>query len=75
MPEHHTETVTRHIQEGRYAANVEITYHYAGTDWDPTITLPDVQKLERVRRALRGGDIATAAKESKVFELLPLAGE
>jgi hypothetical protein len=75
MTDHRSETVTRHVHEGRYAADVEITYHYAGTDWDPTIALPDVQKLERVRLALRRGDIAAAAKDAKVFELLPLAGE
>lgn len=75
MAEQRTEKVIRHVQEGRYAANVEITCHYAGTDWDPTIALPDVQKLERVQLALRQGDIAAAAKDAKVFELLPLAGE
>jgi hypothetical protein len=69
------ENITKHIHEGRYAAEVEVTLHYSGTDWDPTIDLPDIQKLERVRLALRRGDIAAAAKEAKVFELLPLAGE
>ena len=67
--------IIKHIHEGRFAAEVEVTLHYSGTDWDATIDLPDIQKLERVRLALRRGDIAAAAKEAKVFELLPLAGE
>ena len=70
-----TEKTTKHIHEGKYAAEVEITFHYSGTPWDPTIDADDIEKLERVLLALRRGDVATAAKEAKVFELLPLAGE
>jgi hypothetical protein len=65
--------MTQHIHVGKYAANVEITHHYDGTGWEPTIEVADVQKLERVRAALRAGDVAAAAKEAKVFELVPLA--
>ena len=35
----------------------------------------NVDKLDRVIRALKKGDVAAAAKEAKVFELLLLAGE
>lgn len=69
------EPVTHHIHEGHFAADVSITHHYSGSGWDPTIDREDVEKLERVRLALRRGDVAAAAKEAKVFELLPLAGE
>lgn len=75
MNQERTERTIKHIQEGKYAANVEITFHYGGTAWDPTIDAQDIEKLERVRLALRRGDVAAAAKEAKVFELLPLAGE
>ncbi|MBI2720522.1 MAG: hypothetical protein HY245_14385 [Rhizobiales bacterium] len=69
-------TTIKHIHEGRFAAEVEITLHYDDeVDWSPTIGPADVEKLDRVIRALKQGDVKTAAKEAKVFELLPLAGE
>lgn len=65
----------KHVHEGKYVADVQIDLHYNDTAWSPTLTPADVQKLERVRLALRRGDIKAASKEAKVFELLPLAGE
>lgn len=65
----------KHIHEGKYVADVQIDLHYDDTAWSPTLMPADVQKLERVRLALRRGDIKAAAKEAKVFELLPLVGE
>jgi hypothetical protein len=73
MFERQTEKVTKHIHVGKYAANVEITHHYDGSGWEPTIDVEDVYKLERVRAALRAGDVAAAAREARVFELVPLA--
>ena len=67
--------ITEHIHEGKYVADVQVDLHYDDTAWSPTLMPVDVQKLERVRLALRRGDIKAAAKEAKVFELMPLAGE
>ena len=72
--ERHEKTI-KHVHEGKYVADVQIDLHYDDTAWSPTLTPADVQKLERVRLALRRGDIKAASKEAKVFELLPLAGE
>ena len=66
---------SRFIHEGKYAAEVPVDLHSDDRAWAPTLSPSDVQKLERVRLALRRGDIKAAAKEAKVFELLPLAGE
>ncbi len=66
---------TQMIHEGRYAAEVEITLIDDETPWAPIVAKEDAFKADRVRLALRRGDIKTAAKEAKVFELLPLAGE
>ena len=60
----HLRKSTKLIHIGDYAAEVEIDLIYE-----------DVLKTDRVRLALRRGDISAAAKESKVFEMLPLAGE
>ena len=72
--ERHEKTI-KHIHEGKYVADVQVDLHYDDTAWSPTLMPTDVQKLERVRLALRCGDIKAAAKEAKVFELMPLAGE
>ena len=65
--------ITEHIHEGKYAAYVEITWHYDDSSWSPTISAPDIQKLDRVRLALRRGDIAAAKRDAEVFELFPVA--
>ena len=62
------------IHEGRYAAQVPIEVVDDDSPWSPTLSLDEMRKLDRVRLALRRGDIAAAAKEARVFELLPLAG-
>ena len=72
MFERQTEKVTNLIHEGKYAARVEITHHYDGSGWEPAIDAEDIEKLECVRAALRAGDVAAAAKEAKVFELVPV---
>ena len=74
MPER-TERTIKHIHEGKYVADVEVVLHYDDKAWNPTLLPPDIEKLERVRLALRRGDVKAAAREAKVFELLPLAGE
>jgi hypothetical protein len=70
--EHLRRKSTRLISEGRYAAQVDIECWY-DESWAPTMSTDDARKLERVRLALRRGDIAEAAKDSQVFELTPLA--
>jgi hypothetical protein len=63
------------IHEGHYAAELEIKIDDDGSPWGPTVDKDDVLRTDRVRLALRRGDVASAAREAKVFELLPLAGE
>ena len=66
---------THFIREGRYAAEVEVAYVDSNSPWSPIVEKEDVFKTDRVRLALRRGDVKAAAKEAKVFELMPLAGE
>ncbi|MGH8555956.1 MAG: hypothetical protein ACRESZ_00570 [Methylococcales bacterium] len=66
---------TQLIHEGRYAAEVEVTYIDSDSPWSPVIAKEDVMKTDRVRLALRRGDIKAAAKDAKVYELTLLAGE
>ena len=67
-------TATELLREGRYVAEVTVELEYDEESWSPTMSLDDAKKLERVTCALRSGDIAEAAKDAHVFELLPLAG-
>ena len=63
------------IHEGRYAAEVEVVYVDDNSSWSPIVEKEDVFKTDRVRLALRRGDVKAAAKEAKVFELMRLAEE
>jgi hypothetical protein len=64
------------INEGKYAAEVavELIEEDEEGGWSPYLSVDDATKLVTVRQALREGDVATAAKYGRVFELLPVAG-
>jgi len=68
-----TRTRTRLIHEGKYAAEVTVELIEDDTAWSPYLSPEDVKKLDTVRLALRHGDIATASKYGRVFELLPVS--
>jgi hypothetical protein len=63
------------IHESGYAAEVEIELNYTDESWPPTMSMDDARKLEAARLALQRGDIAGAAKYSRVFELTPAAAK
>ena len=62
------------IHEGRYAAEVEVTYVDDNSSWSLIIEKEDVFKTDRVRLALKRGDAEAAAKKAKVFESMPFTG-
>jgi hypothetical protein len=61
------------IREGKYAAEVPVELIEEEGGWSPYLSVEDAKKLETVRLALRKGDIATAAKYGRVFEMLPVS--
>jgi hypothetical protein len=61
------------IHEGRYAAEVPVELIEDDTGWSPYLSSEDVKKLDAVRLALRGGDVAEAARHGRVFELKPIS--
>jgi hypothetical protein len=69
-----TRKSTELVREGRYAAEVEVELLEDEETWSPLLSLADAEKLEAVRRCLREGDVAAAAKHGRVFELTPLPG-
>ena len=60
------------IHEGKYAAEVSVELSDEEGAWSPTLSVEDVRKLERVRKALRDGDLQAATKLAKVYELKPI---
>jgi hypothetical protein len=68
-------TVTKRVRQGNLMAEVKVAVIPDDGSWGPYLSLDDANKLERVKKALKAGDIATAAKDAEVFEVMRLAGE
>jgi hypothetical protein len=76
QPDARREQVTRLVEENGYIAKVPVTLIYETddpTNWGPYLSSGDALKLDEVRRALRRGDIAGAARHGEVFELTKVA--
>ncbi len=64
---------TKHAHEGRYVAEVEVELIEDDTGWSPCLSIEDAYKLDNVRDALRQGDLESAARYGRVYELRPVA--
>jgi hypothetical protein len=62
------------IHEGKYAAEVPVELIEEEGGWSPYLSIEDATKLDIVRKALREGDLETATRHGRVFELLPVSG-
>ena len=60
------------IHEGDYAAEVEVELIETQDAWSPYLPPEDAGKLDEVRRALRRGDTAAAARLARVYRLTPV---
>ncbi len=63
---------TKLVHEGQYAAEVDVDLIDTDTGWSPYLSLSDAQKLDQVRKALRGGDLKRAGQLARVFQLRPI---
>ncbi|MFQ5423484.1 MAG: hypothetical protein ACE5F9_05825 [Phycisphaerae bacterium] len=63
---------TKLIHEGDYVAEVEVELIDTDGGWGPYLSLEDVDKLDRLRDALRQGDLAGALKCARVYRLTPI---
>jgi len=61
------------IHEGPYMAEVEVEFLETEEGWSPCLSVDDALKLDKVRKALREGNIDEAANLAKVYELTPVA--
>jgi hypothetical protein len=64
---------TKLVHEGAYAAEVEVDLIEDENGWAPYLSVADAEKLDRVRDALRRGDIQSAGQLARVFNLTPIA--
>jgi hypothetical protein len=63
---------TKFVREGPYAAEVDVELIEEGNGWSPYLSIDDVRKLDEVREALRRGDIQSASRRARVFNLTPV---
>jgi len=64
---------TKLIHAGRYVAEVDVELIEDETGWSPYLTPEDAFKLDDVRDALLRGDLQSASRLARVFELRPVA--
>jgi hypothetical protein len=63
------------VREGQYVAEVEVELIEDQTGWSPYLSPQVAYELGDVRDALRRGDIGTAARLARVFELRQVAAQ
>ena len=68
-----TKYVHEYVHEGRYVAKVEVGLLEDETGWSPYLSIEEAYKLDDVREALRRGDVESAAKYGRIYELRPVA--
>ncbi len=61
------------MHKAQYVAEVEVTLVEDDTGWSPYLSVEDAYKLDDVRDALRRGDLESAAKYGRIYELRPVA--
>ena len=59
----------KYLHEGRYVAEVEVELLEDDTGWSPYLSVDDAYKLDDVRDAIRQGDLKSAAKYGRIYEL------
>ncbi len=63
----------KYLHEGQYVAEIEVVLLEDESGWSPYLSVEDSYKLDDVREALRQGDLKSAAKYGRIYELRPVA--
>ncbi|MBN2208332.1 MAG: hypothetical protein JW759_03445 [Candidatus Coatesbacteria bacterium] len=64
---------TKYIHEGHYVAEVEVELIEDEGGWSPYLSVDDAYRLDNLRDALRQGDLRSAARYGRIYELRPVA--
>lgn len=67
-----TRARTKYVHEGGYVAEVDVALIEDDTHWSPYLSKDDAYKLDDVRTALGQGDLETAARIARIYEMLPV---
>jgi len=65
----------KYVYEGDYVAQVEVVLIDDDTGWSPYLSVEDAYRLDKVREALRRGDLKLASRFGRIFELRPVANQ
>jgi hypothetical protein len=68
-----TRRKTKYVHEGQYVAEVDVELIKDETEWSPYLSIEDACKLDDVRKALRNGDLQSASRHARLYELRPVA--
>jgi len=60
---------TKYVHEGQYVAEVDVDLIEEEGTWSPYLSIDDAYKLDDVRDALRRGDLVSASRYGRIFEL------
>jgi hypothetical protein len=66
-------TSVKLVREGNFAAEVSVNLIEEPGGWSPYLSIEDGQKLDAVRKSLKDGNLAAAARYGRVFELTPVS--
>lgn len=66
-------TKTKYVHEGQYVAEAEVDLIDDNAGWSPYLSVEDAYKLDDVRVALRQGNLDSAARYGRIYELRPVA--
>lgn len=64
---------TKYVHEGHFVAEVEVEIIEDDTSWSPYLSVADATRLDKVREALRSGNLKAAASLGRVYRLEPVA--
>jgi hypothetical protein len=60
------------VHESPYIGEVEVELILSDDDWAPYLSLEDAGKLDRMRQALRRGELQEALRIGRVYRLTPI---
>ncbi|MDN5849636.1 MAG: hypothetical protein L0H63_08330 [Nitrococcus sp.] len=64
---------TKYVHDGRYVAEVDVELILDNDGWSPCLSVDNAYRLDDVREALRQGDLTSAARYGRIYELRPVA--
>jgi hypothetical protein len=66
---------SKFVHEGRFVAEVDIELIEDNSGWAPYLSVEDAGKLDNAREALRRGDLESASRYGRIYELRPVVNQ